>query len=133
MIRRLFPPHADYGIIYKLKRRVVSQIGVVLRYRPYMTIALVSMILASASCEIAMARSADPHSATSQFFINHTDNPALDFREEAPDASGYCVFGKVIVGMDVVDKIADVETTTRLGFNDVPVDPVVIVKLYLSN
>jgi len=82
---------------------------------------------------ITMARSADPHSATSQFFINHRDNPGLDFREEGPNAWGYCVFGKVIVGMDVVDKIANVETTTRNGFQDVPVEPVVIVKLYLSN
>ena len=82
---------------------------------------------------LAMARNADPHSATCQFFINHKDNPLLDFREEAPNAWGYCVFGEVIVGMDVVDRIADVETTTRDGFQDVPVEPVVIVRLYLSN
>jgi peptidyl-prolyl cis-trans isomerase B (cyclophilin B) len=81
---------------------------------------------------LGMARSADPHSATCQFFINHEDNPSLDFRE-APGAWGYCVFGEVIVGMDVVDRIANVETTTRDGFNDVPVEPVVILKLYLSN
>jgi peptidyl-prolyl cis-trans isomerase A (cyclophilin A) len=74
---------------------------------------------------IAMARTPDPHSATSQFFINHKDNPVLD------QGDGYAVFGKVIGGMDVVDKIAGVRTTRRRGgdgrpMGDVPVEPVVI-------
>jgi peptidyl-prolyl cis-trans isomerase A (cyclophilin A) len=74
---------------------------------------------------IAMARTADPNSATCQFFINHTDNPNLDQRP------GYAVFGKVIDGIDVVDKIASVRTTTRRGvdgrpWQNCPVDNVVI-------
>lgn len=73
---------------------------------------------------IAMARRNDPDSATCQFFINHTDNGPLDYVEEFNP--GYAVFGKVIEGMDVVDEIASVETTTRAGMGDVPVEPVVI-------
>ena len=60
---------------------------------------------------IAMARTPDPHSATSQFFINHKDNPSLDFKNKSDQGYGYCVFGRVISGMDVVDKIARVSTT----------------------
>lgn len=73
---------------------------------------------------IAMARQDHPDSATSQFFINHMANPALDY---VPGAEpGYAVFGKVIKGMDVVDAIAFVETTSRAGRDNVPVEPVVI-------
>lgn len=72
---------------------------------------------------IAMARTADPHSATSQFFINVVDNPPLDFRD---GGFGYCVFGKVITGMDVVNKIAAVATAPRPPHQNVPVKPVVI-------
>ena len=73
---------------------------------------------------IAMARRPDPDSATSQFFINHMANPGLDY---VPDIEpGYAVFGKVIKGMDVVDAIAWVDTTSRAGRDDVPVKPVVI-------
>jgi cyclophilin family peptidyl-prolyl cis-trans isomerase len=73
---------------------------------------------------IAMARSNDPHSATSQFFINHTDNMPLNYVSNVN--TGYAVFGRVTEGMDVVDAIAKVETTTRAGKADVPVEPVVI-------
>ncbi len=73
---------------------------------------------------IAMARTPDPHSATSQFFINVVDNSALNISSQG---WGYAVFGKVIEGMDVVDKIVAVKTETRNGMKDVPVDPVVIV------
>ncbi len=73
---------------------------------------------------IAMARQNDPDSATCQFFINHRDNGSLDYVENGKP--GYTVFGKVIEGMDVVDAIASVVTTTRMGYNDVPVNPVVI-------
>jgi len=69
---------------------------------------------------IAMARTSDPNSATSQFFINHKDNPFLD------EGAGYAVFGKVTDGMDVVDKIANVQTTTRRGMQDVPAEAVII-------
>ncbi len=68
---------------------------------------------------IAMARTQDLNSATSQFYINHVDNPFLDQNE-------YAVFGKVTDGMDVVDKIANVQTTTKRGMRDVPAEPVVI-------
>ena len=73
---------------------------------------------------IAMARRADPHSATAQFFINHRDNPNLDY--PAHDGWGYAVFGKVTEGMDVVDKIAKVKTGNRGMHQNVPVDPVII-------
>jgi cyclophilin family peptidyl-prolyl cis-trans isomerase len=77
---------------------------------------------------IAMARTGDPHSASSQFFINVKDNAPLDFKSKNSGGEwGYCVFGKVISGMDVVDKIRDVPTHSMPGgYNDVPVDPVVI-------
>lgn len=70
---------------------------------------------------IAMARTADPNSATCQFFINHADNPRLDTY-----GGGYAVFGKVVGGMDVVDAIAKVAVTTKGFHENVPVEPVVI-------
>jgi len=73
---------------------------------------------------IAMARGPDPNSATCQFFINHKDNSPLDYVAGA--SAGYAVFGKVTEGMDVVDAIASVKTTTRNGMEDVPVESVVI-------
>lgn len=73
---------------------------------------------------IAMARTADPDSATSQFFINLVNNDGLN--RPLPDGHGYAVFGRVIGGMDVVDKIAVVKTGMRMGFQDVPRAPVVI-------
>ena len=73
---------------------------------------------------IAMARANDPDSATAQFFINHIDNYKLDYNSE--QYPGYAVFGKMIEGFDVLDEIAKVETTTRQGYNDVPVEPVII-------
>lgn len=77
---------------------------------------------------IAMARTTDPHSATAQFFINHADNDFLDHREPTLDGWGYAVFGKVIDGMDVVDKIAKVKTKTAGMHENVPTDMVLITK-----
>jgi cyclophilin family peptidyl-prolyl cis-trans isomerase len=74
---------------------------------------------------ISMARSSNPNSATAQFFINHRDNDFLDYIDD--NKAGYAVFGKVIEGMDVVDAIASVETTTRNKMEDVPVEPVTII------
>ena len=74
---------------------------------------------------IAMARTNNPNSATSQFFINHRDNDFLNYMDD--NRPGYAVFGKVIEGMDVVDAIASVKTTTRDGMENVPVEPVEIV------
>lgn len=75
---------------------------------------------------LAMARTMDPHSATAQFFINVSDNLFLDHKGKSPDGWGYCVFGKVVDGMDVVEKIKKVRTR-RAGFHDdVPVEPVTI-------
>lgn len=73
---------------------------------------------------LSMARTQDPNSATSQYFINVVDNASLDFSARG---WGYAVFGKVIEGMDVVDKIAAVKTETRGMFRDVPVEPVIII------
>ncbi|MBN1796837.1 MAG: peptidyl-prolyl cis-trans isomerase [Sedimentisphaerales bacterium] len=73
---------------------------------------------------IAMARTPHPDSATCQFFINHKDNPNLNYI--AGKSAGYAVFGKVVKGMETVDKIAVVKTTTKAGMRDVPVEPVLI-------
>jgi len=75
---------------------------------------------------IAMARTGVVDSATSQFFINVKDNPALDHRDESPAGFGYAVFGKVVSGMDVVKRLEVVPTATKGPHKDVPVDPVVI-------
>ena len=75
---------------------------------------------------IAMARTPDPHSASSQFFINIADNAFLDFRAANSQGYGYCVFGKVTEGQDVVDRIRKVRTGMRGGHQDVPVENVVI-------
>ena len=81
---------------------------------------------------IAMARTSDPHSATAQFFINAVDNDLLNFTAETPNGWGYCVFGKVTQGMDVVDKIIAVPTSNRLGHQNVPTENVVIEKVVVS-
>ncbi len=77
---------------------------------------------------IAMARTMEPHSATAQFFINTDDNDFLDHQAKNTRGWGYCVFGKVVEGMDVVDTIENQKTTSRAGHQDVPVDPIVIEK-----
>ncbi|HSR53299.1 MAG TPA: peptidylprolyl isomerase [Acidobacteriota bacterium] len=81
---------------------------------------------------VAMARTNDPHSATSQFFINLRDNIALDPRTEPPQRWGYTVFGRVISGMEVVESIASVPTVTRAGHRNVPVTPVEIQKVWVQ-
>ena len=76
---------------------------------------------------VAMARTGDPHSATAQFFINVADNKALNFRDASPQGYGYTVFGKVIQGMDVVNKIAAAPTGAGGPFpKDVPQEPVIL-------
>ena len=75
---------------------------------------------------LAMARTAEPHSATSQFFINVSDNFSLDHRGKTAQGWGYAVFGKVVDGMDVVNKIKSCQTTSRAGHQDVPVDDIII-------
>lgn len=77
---------------------------------------------------ISMARTPDPDSATSQFFISFVDNPALDHRAKNPRDWGYAVFGRVVEGMDVVYAIARVQTGNRGAFQNVPIAPVSIVK-----
>ncbi len=75
---------------------------------------------------IAMARTMDPHSATAQFFINVADNAFLNFSGEHAQGYGYCVFGEVVSGMDVVDAIAKVNTGKKMGHADVPIEEIVI-------
>jgi peptidyl-prolyl cis-trans isomerase B (cyclophilin B) len=75
---------------------------------------------------IAMARTSAPHSASNQFFINVGNNDFLNYTAPNSSGWGYCVFGKVTAGMDVVDKIKKVATTTRNGHQDVPVENVII-------
>jgi len=74
---------------------------------------------------VAMARTNDPDSATAQFFINHNNNDFLNYAGSGNP--GYAVFGKTVEGMDVVDAIASVETTTKQGMDDVPAEPIVII------
>lgn len=76
---------------------------------------------------IAMARTSDPDSATSQFFINHVDNAFLNYQDE--QNPGYAVFGKTVEGLDVLDRIAELETTMRAGMQDVLLEPVVIMSV----
>jgi peptidyl-prolyl cis-trans isomerase B (cyclophilin B) len=78
---------------------------------------------------LAMARTSEVHSATAQFFINIVDNGFLDYRNPTPSGYGYCVFGKVISGIEVVDKIKALETTTQKGYQDVPVKTVEIKEI----
>ncbi len=75
---------------------------------------------------LAMARTNDPNSATAQFFINVKDNAFLDHRDKTQAGYGYAVFGKVVSGMDVIQKIEHVQTTTRMPHQNVPVEPVII-------
>ncbi len=83
--------------------------------------------LLNAPGTVAMARTGDPHSATSQFFINVADNKFLNFREASPQGYGYTVFGKVVQGMDVVNKIATAPTGAGGPFpKDVPVERVIL-------
>jgi peptidyl-prolyl cis-trans isomerase B (cyclophilin B) len=77
---------------------------------------------------VAMARTGDPHSATAQFFINVKDNDFLNYTSADAQGYGYCVFGKVVEGKDVVDAIRKVRTGNRGGFQDVPLEEVVITK-----
>ena len=80
---------------------------------------------------IAMARTADPHSATSEFFINVVDNQMLNFRGPGPQEIGYTVFGRVIKGLDVVNKIRSVDTVAKGPHQNVPVQTVTIEKVTL--
>lgn len=80
---------------------------------------------------IAMARTPDPDSATAQFFINHKDNGFLDYTAPTAQGWGYCVFGKVTQGMDIVDAIASVSTGTHAGHADVPTEAITIDKVSL--
>jgi peptidyl-prolyl cis-trans isomerase B (cyclophilin B) len=75
---------------------------------------------------VAMARTPDPHSATAQFFINIADNSFLNFTAATPQGFGYCVFGKVVDGQEVVNTIKKVKTSTKAGHQDVPVENVII-------
>ena len=76
---------------------------------------------------IAMARTSDPHSASAQFFINVKDNAFLNYPGQ--DGWGYCVFGEVVAGMDVVDQIKAVKTGVKAGMSDVPLEPVEIISV----
>ena len=82
---------------------------------------------------IAMARTPNPHSATSQFFINVADNTFLDFKSPTADGYGYCVFGEVVEGMDVVDAIKNVATTSQGMHQDVPKEDVLITKVEVED
>ena len=82
---------------------------------------------------ICMARTNDPHSATSQFFINLKDNQFLDHTEKSPQGWGYAVFGQVTDGMDVVEAIAAVQTGNAGGHQDVPVEDIVVEKVTITD
>jgi cyclophilin family peptidyl-prolyl cis-trans isomerase len=82
---------------------------------------------------VAMARTNDPHSASSQFFINTVDNPGLDFTAETVQGYGYAVFGQVVEGLETLDAIKKVSTGSRGGHDDVPMNPVVIESVRILN
>ncbi len=77
---------------------------------------------------VAMARTSEPHSASAQFFINVADNDFLNFTSPTARGWGYCVFGKVVEGIEVVDQLRGVATSTRAGHQDVPTEDVVITR-----
>ncbi|MCF6176399.1 MAG: peptidylprolyl isomerase [Victivallaceae bacterium] len=78
---------------------------------------------------VAMARTNDPDSATNQFFINVKDNDFLDFKSPTPQGFGYCVFARIVDGMDVIDEIKGVDTATKNGHGDVPLENIVIEEI----
>jgi len=78
---------------------------------------------------IAMGRMSAPHTASAQFYFNNTDNPSLDFKSKTDEGYGYCVFGKVTAGMEVVDAISAVRTMTRKGMRDVPRENITIISI----
>jgi cyclophilin family peptidyl-prolyl cis-trans isomerase len=84
-------------------------------------------------CTIAMARASDPHSASNQFFINSVNNDFLDFTAETEEGWGYCVFGKVIEGLGVVDAISSVKTMTRGNMRDVPRQTIEIISVKIGS
>ncbi len=86
--------------------------------------------LSNAHGTVAMARTSDPHSASAQFFINAGDNAFLDFKSRSSNGWGYCVFGAVVQGMEVVDKIIKSPTISRAGHKDVPVEEIVIERAH---
>jgi len=86
--------------------------------------------LKNSKYSLSMARTAAPHSASSQFFINTKDNSFLDYPGQ--DGWGYCVFGEVVEGFDVVDKINEVSTGNNGGHGDVPIDSVIVNKAYIK-
>lgn len=81
---------------------------------------------------VAMARTADPHSASAQFFINVVDNNFLDFKAPTPQHYGYCVFAEVTAGMEVIEKIKAVRTSSKNGHQDVPVENILILEAMLD-
>ena len=87
--------------------------------------------LKNSKYSVAMARTMAPHSASSQFFINVADNHFLDFPGQ--DGWGYCVFGEVVAGQDLVDKIQSVETLNLGGHADVPASPIIIIKAFVQD
>ena len=82
---------------------------------------------------IAMARTNEPDSATSQFFINLTNNQFLNYSNPTPELMGYCVFGKVISGLDVIQKIGLIPTTSVAGYSNVPIKAVIIKSVKVKN
>ena len=86
--------------------------------------------LKNSKYSLSMARTAAPHSASSQFFINTKDNSFLDYPGQ--DGWGYCVFGEVVEGFDVVEKINEVSTGNKGGHGDVPNDSVIVTKAYIK-
>ena len=89
--------------------------------------------LSNTTGTVAMARTMDPHSASAQFFININDNHFLNHTSKTPQGWGYAVFGKVVDGMDVVEKIKNVPTGSKAGHQDVPVDDVVIESVTVTD
>jgi cyclophilin family peptidyl-prolyl cis-trans isomerase len=123
------------GLIFHrvIKGFMIQGGGVTIDYRPKATrppvVNEAGNGLKNLKGTVAMARTGEVNSATGQFFINHKDNDFLDHRDDTPEGFGYCVFGKVVEGMDVVNAIADIPTGPGGPFgSDVPTAPVMIMK-----
>jgi peptidyl-prolyl cis-trans isomerase B (cyclophilin B) len=88
--------------------------------------------LSNLAATVAMARTGDPHSATAQFFINVKDNHFLDHKNPSPEGWGYCVFGRVVAGMDTINAIKSVATSSHGPMRDVPTEVIEITSAALD-
>ena len=118
------PPHHDIYSIEDLAQLIYD----LKQVNPEAKIS-VKLVSTAGVGTIALARTKNPHSATAQFFINLNDNDFLNYTSSTPEGWGYCVFGQVVEGMDVVETISGVPTASRDGFSNVPSSDILIERV----